>query len=368
MLCIDGASRRSRGASPGAEPPCRPGPIEDMHMVRVAIVGATGYAGLEAIRLLLRHPQACITAVCSRRDPQPVISDVFPELRGRCDLRCGPIDAGSIARQADTAMLCLPAGQALQLTPALLRAGVKVIDYSADYRLKDPTDYEKWYGLKHTDLEGLAGAVYGLPEYFREQIRTARLVANPGCYPTGAALGILPFVRAGLVESRDIIVDAASGVSGAGREPRLEHHFPERNENFEAYKVGEHRHMVEIERVVETVIRGCRAEVVFTPHLVPMERGILSTIYMKPTEEISTDRAIETLRAAYAHEPFVRVREDLPRTADVARTNYCDVTARRVKGRLVVLTAIDNMVKGAAGQAIQNMNLMTGLDERAGLP
>jgi N-acetyl-gamma-glutamyl-phosphate reductase len=335
--------------------------------VRVAIVGATGYAALEAIGLLVRHPQAEITMLCSRREPQPIVSDVFPALRGRCDLACEPIDPDRIARQADVAMLCLPAGVAMELTPALLDAGVKVIDYSADYRLKEPSDYEQWYDRQHTDLSHLAEAVYGLPERFRDEIREARLVANPGCYPTGAVLPVMPFHAAGLIDPHEIIVNAASGVSGAGREPKQEHHFPERNENFEAYKVGEHRHMVEIERVLDGVVRGQKTQVVFVPHLLPMERGILCTVYLKPRQPISIEHAAATLADAYEAEPFVRLREDLPCTRDVARTNLCDITVRVVKERLVVLSAIDNMVKGAAGQAIQNMNLMCGLDETAGL-
>ncbi len=335
--------------------------------IRVAIVGATGYAALEAIRWLLRHPRAEITMLCSRRDPAPRISEVFPELAGRIDMQCARIDPAQIAQRADVAMLCLPAGQAMTITPALLDAGVKVIDYSADYRLKDPCDYEQWYGARHTDLAHLDEAVYGLPERYREQIRSARLVANPGCYPTGAVMGIIPFLDAGLIEPQDVIVDSASGISGAGRDPKPEHHFPERHENFEAYKVGEHRHMVEIERQLDAVVRRGRASVIFTPHLVPMERGILSTIYLKPVQPISAEHAAETLAAAYAGEPFVRLRRELPCTRDVARTNLCDITVRVVKGRLVVLSAIDNMVKGAAGQAIQNMNLMFGIEETTGL-
>jgi N-acetyl-gamma-glutamyl-phosphate reductase len=335
--------------------------------VRVAIVGATGYAALEAIRLLRHHPCAAVTMLCSRREPQPVISEIFPELRGSVDVRCEAIDAEAIARKADVAMLCLPAGAALKLAPSLLKAGMKVIDFSADYRLKDSADYEQWYGIEHTDLENLDAAVYGLPERFREQIRSARLVANPGCYPTSAALGVIPFLAAGLIDPQDIIVDAASGISGAGREPKQEHHFPERHETFEAYKVGEHRHMVEIERTLDPLVSRGKATVVFTPHLVPMERGILSTIYLRPLQSISIEHAAQTLADAYTEEPFIRLRSDLPSTHDVVRTNLCDITVRVVKKRLVVLSAIDNMVKGAAGQAIQNMNLMCGLDETAGL-
>lgn len=335
--------------------------------IRVAIVGATGYAALEAIRWLQRHPAAEITLLCSRREPQPRMSDIFAELRGRLDVRCEPIEATRIAARADVAMLCLPAGHAMSLVPPLVEAGVKVIDFSADYRLKDPAEYEQWYGVRHADVPHLDEAVYGLPERNREHIRTARLVANPGCYPTGALLGIGPFLSSGLVDPHDIIVNAASGISGAGREPKLEHHFPERHETFEAYKVGEHRHNIEIERELDPLVRRGRSSVIFVPHLVPMERGILATIYLRPLQPISIEHATQTLAEAYEGEPFVRLRDDLPTTRDVARTNLCDITVRVVKSRLVVITAIDNMVKGAAGQAIQNLNLLFGLDETAGL-
>ncbi len=246
-------------------------------------------------------------------------------------------------------------------------AGLRVIDFSADYRLKEPADYHQWYDKVHTDLDHLAEAAYGLPELFRDKIRAAGVVANPGCYPTAAALGILPLLRAGLIDPQDIIVDAASGVSGAGREPKPEHHFPERNETFEAYKVGDHRHMVEIERTLDPFVRGRKSAVIFTPHLVPMERGILATIYLKPVQPVSVEHVMQVFDDAYRNEPFVRLRQGLPRTADVARTNYCDISARVVKSRIVVLSAIDNMVKGAAGQAIQNMNVMFGMEESAGL-
>jgi N-acetyl-gamma-glutamyl-phosphate reductase len=335
--------------------------------IRVAIIGATAYTSREVIRWLLGHPQAEIVALCSRRDPQPLIEEIFPEFVGRIHMRCEPIDAAGLKGRADVAMLCMPNGLAMKEVPALLAAGLRVVDFSADYRLKEPADYHQWYELVHTDLENLAHAVYGLPELYREKIRTATLVANPGCYPTSAALGIVPLLRAGLVEPQDIIVDSASGVSGAGREPKPEHHFPERHETFEAYKVGEHRHMVEIERTLDPYMRGHKSSVIFTPHLAPMERGILSTIYLKPVQPVSLEHVMHVFTDAYANEPFIRLRQGPPRTADVARTNFCDITARVVKSRIIVLSAIDNMVKGAAGQAIQNMNVMFGIEETAGL-
>jgi N-acetyl-gamma-glutamyl-phosphate reductase len=343
--------------------------MSDSKTVRVAIIGATAYTSREVIRGLLAHPHAEIVALSNRRDWmwRPYIHEVFPEFTGRLELPCEDIEPASLAGRADVAMLCVPHCVALQYVPVLLEAGLRVIDFSADYRLKEPADYQQWYNMAHTDLENLAHAVYGLPELYREKIRTARLIANPGCYPTSAVLGIVPFLKAGIIDHRDIIVDAASGMSGAGREPKPEHHFPERNETFEAYAVGTHRHMVEIERVLDPWVRGGKTTVVFTPHLLPMERGILSTIYLHPLQPVSVEHVMQVLAEAYEDEPFVRLREGLPRTVDVARTNFCDLTARVVKSRIIVLSAIDNLVKGAAGQAIQNLNVMFGLSETAGL-
>lgn len=341
--------------------------MNDSKKIRVAIIGATAYTSREAIRWLMRHPRVEIAALCSRREPQPRIDEIFPDLAGLCSQRCEPIDPPALKGRADVAMLCMPNGLAMDFVPALLEAGLRVIDFSADYRLKEPAEYEQWYDKKHTDLANLERAVYGLPELYRDKIRTAAVIANPGCYPTSAALGIVPLLKAGLVDPQEVIVDSASGVSGAGREPKPEHHFPERNENFEAYKVGEHRHMVEIERTLDPHVRGRKSSVIFTPHLVPMERGILSTIYLKPLQPVSLEHVAGVFAEAYGQERFIRLRKAPPRTADVARTNFCDITARVVKSRIIVLAAIDNMVKGAAGQAIQNMNVMFGLDETTGL-
>jgi len=341
--------------------------MAESQTIRIGIIGATSYTAREALRLLMSHPQAQVVAACSRRDPQPRIDEVFPEFTGRLDLQCEPIDPDALRGRVDVAFLCLPNGLAMQYVPALLSHDIRVIDFSADYRLKEPADYAQWYNKTHTDLENLRHAVYGLPEFFRDRIRAARLVANPGCYPTSAALAILPFLKAGLIETTDLIVDSASGISGAGAEPRPEHHFPERHETFEAYNVGKHRHMVEIERTLDAHVRSSKSSVIFTPHLVPMERGILSTVYLKPLQPISIEHAMQVLLETYHQEPFVRVRERMPRTSEVARTNCCDLAARVVKSRIVVLSAIDNMVKGASGQAIQNMNVMFGVDEKMGL-
>lgn len=337
-----------------------------MQKIRVAIVGPTGYTAYEAIRILLRHPHAAITVLASRREPQPHIAEIFPALRGMLDLRCEPIDADAIARKADVALMCLPHKVAMQSVPCFLAAGMKVVDLSADYRLKSPADYQRWYEHEHVDQKNLAGAAFGLPEFYRRQIRTAQLVANPGCYPTASILGIAPFVTRKLVEPADLIVSAASGVSGAGKEAKPEHHFPERNETFEAYGVGTHRHMIEIQRTLED-LAGEGLNLTFVPHLVPMHRGILATIFLKPRQAMTAEQALAILAETYKDEPFVRVSKDLPSTKNVAQTNFCDLSVRLAAGRLVVLSAIDNLIKGASGQAIQNMNLQFGLPESAGL-
>lgn len=341
--------------------------MSDNNTIRVAIIGATAYTSREAIRWLLRHPRVEIVALCSRRDPQPKIDEVFPEFAGQIDQQCEPIAPAALKGRADVVLLCLPNGITMNFVPELLAVGLRVIDFSADYRLKEPADYKQWYNQDHTDLENLAHAAYGLPELFRDKIRGASLVANPGCYPTSAAIGIAPLLKAGLIDPHEIIVNAASGISGAGREPTPELHFPERHETFEAYKIGTHRHMVEIERTLDPFVHAGRTSVVFVPHMVPMERGILSTMYLKPKQAVSPEHVVQIFREAYDDEPFVRLRDGSPRTADVARTNFCDIGCAVVKSHIIVLTAIDNMVKGAAGQAIQNMNVMFGLDETTGL-
>ncbi len=305
--------------------------------------------------------------VCSRRDPQPRMHELFPQLAGRCELQCETMEVESIAKRADVALLCLPQQVSMQYAGPLLEAGVKVVDFSADYRLKDPVDYRQNYKADHTDLANLEHAVYGMPEFFREQIRQAKLVANPGCHPTAAVLAIGPLLSAKLIELDDVLVTSLTGISGAGRTARPEHHFPERNETVEAYHVGTHRHMIEIQRTLDVLAHGQRTEVVFTPYLIPMERGILSTAHLKPKQHISIEHLTDVYQKAYADEPFVRFSTELPSTKNTARTNFCDVTIRVVKSRIIAISAIDNMVKGAAGQAIQNMNLMFGLDETTGL-
>ena len=335
-------------------------------MVRVAILGATGYTALELIKILLRHPEAEITTLTSRSEGNPHVASVHPQLAGRIDLRMEDLGPVAVAARAQCVFSCLPHGASATVVPHLLSAGARVIDFSADYRLASAAAYADWYGQKHPDPERLGKVVYGLPELFREQLRSAELVANPGCYPTSAILALTPFIKAGLIDTTDIIVDSKSGISGAGRTPKLTTHYPECNESISAYNVGRHRHMPEIEEITSRA-SGRDVKVIFTPHLVPMDRGILSTIYARPSGELSEERALAALRKFYENEPFVRVVDHLPGTKDSVDSNFCDITARMVRGRLITISCLDNLIKGASGAAVQNFNLMYGFAETTAL-
>jgi len=336
-----------------------------MEKVRVAILGGSGYTAVELLKILLRHPHAEVVAITSR-DPQP-ITDYHPSLLGRIDLMCEPFDADALkAKGVQVAFGCLPHGASIEAVGPLLERGVRVVDLSADYRLRDPKQYAEWYGETHHDTANLAHAVYGLPELYAGKIRGARLVANPGCYPQTAILGLAPLVAANLIERSGIIVNSLSGVSGAGRSPKLTTHFPECNESVSAYSVGKHRHTPEMEQALADVA-GEPVQVIFTPHLIPMDRGIFSTIYATPTKPVEETQLLELFRDYYAGKPFVRVRATLPATKDTVHTNFLDVTVRVVRGKVVVLAAEDNLVRGASGVAVQNFNLMCGYDERTGL-
>jgi N-acetyl-gamma-glutamyl-phosphate reductase len=335
-------------------------------MIRVAIIGATGYTALELIKILLRHPEVEITALTSRSEGNPHVASVHPQLAGRIDLQMADLSPAEIASRADVAFSCLPHGVTASLVPKLLDAGMRVVDLSADYRLNSAESYADWYGQKHADPERLGPTVYGLPELFRERIRDARLVANPGCYPTSAILPLAPLIKGGLVAPREVIIDSKSGVSGAGRTPKLTTHFPECNESISAYNVGRHRHTPEIEQVL-SLASGRAVEVIFTPHLVPMDRGILSTVYTQPLGDISEERALAAIREFYSREPFVRVVNHLPGSKDTVGTNFCDITVRLVRGRLITISCLDNLIKGASGAAVQNFNLMYGFNETTAL-
>jgi N-acetyl-gamma-glutamyl-phosphate reductase len=336
-------------------------------MIKVAILGGSGYTAAELIKILLRHPQAELVAVTSRQEGTPLVAELHPSLTGRVALRCQPFDPDRLAaRGVECAFGCLPHGVSMGALPALLRRGLRVIDLSADYRLRDPNVYAQWYGESHEDLAHLAQAVYGLPELYGDQIATARLLANPGCYPQTAILGLAPLVAGKHVELDDLIVDSKSGVSGAGRTPKLTTHFPECNENVAAYQVGKHRHTPEIEQALSDVA-GEPVEVLFTPHLVPMDRGIFTTVYAVPRRPVAEEQLLELFRDYYAQAPFVRVVSHLPSTKDCAGTNFLDVTVRVARGRVIVLACEDNLVRGASGVAVQNFNRMYGFDERTAL-
>jgi len=335
-------------------------------MIDVAILGATGYTALELMRLLLRHPQVRITALTTRQEDRPHVSAVHPSLTGRLDLSLENLGMPAVAERAECVFSCLPHAASAEFVKQLLAAGRRVVDFSADYRLDDVDSYQTWYGGQHPDAERVGKVVYGLPELFREQIRDAELVANPGCYPTSAILPLAPLLAAGLIEPEGIIVDSKSGVSGAGRSLKLNTLFCEANESVAAYAVGTHRHMPEIEQIIGRHT-GERPDVLFTPHLMPMDRGILTTAYSRPTREVTDAELIAALCEAYAGEPFIRVVDHLPATKHVSGTNLCDITARVVRGRVLTISCLDNLVKGASGAAVQNFNLMYGFEETAGL-
>ncbi len=335
-------------------------------MTRIAILGATGYTAVELIKILLRHPEAEIVAVTSRQEGNPHIASVHPSLTYRLDLTLENLGPAEIASRAECVFSCLPHGASAAFVAPLLAAGCRVVDFSADYRLNDPEVYAEWYGQRHPDAERLGKVVYGLPELFRERIPPAQLVANPGCYPTSAILALAPLLKAGLVQTEDIIIDSKSGVTGAGRTPKLTTLYPECNESISAYNVGRHRHTPEIEQVLG-IAAGKSLEVVFTPHLTPMDRGILTVTYSRPAKELNEEMVLQTLRDFYDDEPFVRVVDHLPGTKDTVDTNFCDITARIVRGRVLTISCIDNLIKGASGAAVQNFNLMYGYPETLAL-
>ncbi|MCC6492857.1 MAG: N-acetyl-gamma-glutamyl-phosphate reductase [Pirellulales bacterium] len=335
-------------------------------MVRIAVLGATGYAARELIRLLLAHPQAQITALTTRSNDQPALGDVHPTLRGRLDLKVENLDATAISQRADCVFSALPHAASAEIIVELLAAGARVVDLSADYRLNDPAAYKKWYDHDHPDPSRLAETVYGLPELYRERIPGSQLVANPGCYPTSAILPLAPLLRERAILPAGIIIDSKSGVSGAGRTAKAHLHFPECNEAVSAYGVGSHRHTPEIDQVLSD-FADVQTAVTFTPHLIPMDRGILSTSYATLSQDCDAAALLAILRRQYANEPFVRIVDGLPSTKDVVGTNYCDITVRVVHGRAVAVSVLDNLIKGAAGAAVQNFNLMYGFDETTAL-
>ncbi len=335
-------------------------------MIKVGVVGGTGYTGVELLRLLAQHPQVELRAITSRGEAGTPVADMFPSLRGRVGLRFSDPSTSPLS-DCDVVFFATPNGIAMQQTRALLDAGVRVIDLAADFRIKDVALWEKWYGMTHASPELVAEAVYGLPEINREQIRGARLVANPGCYPTATQLGLLPLVEAGCVDLAHLIADVKSGVSGAGRKTETQFLFAEASDNFKAYAVPGHRHLPEIRQGL-SLAAGQEVGLTFVPHLTPLIRGIHATLYARIKREEDFQALFEQ---RYAGEAFVDVLPpgSHPETRSVRAANTCRIAIHRPQGgdMLVVLSVIDNLVKGAAGQAVQNMNLMTGCEECAGL-
>ena len=338
-------------------------------MLRVGIVGATGYTGFELIRLLIGHPEAEISILTSRKYAGDPISEVFPSLRGRIESRCRNAPMKEVAEESDFIFSAVPHKTAMEVVPLFHERGKRVVDLSADFRFRDHRVYEKWY-QPHTCPELLKDTVYGLPELYRSRIKGAGIVGNPGCYPTGALLPLIPLIKRDAITHEGIVIDSKSGASGAGRELSLETQFSEVNEGLRAYKILEHRHCPEIEQELSG-LAGHSLSVIFTPHLIPMSRGILTTIYCELAKKETTETLLKWVGDFYREEPFVRVCPlgKFPNTMDVRGSNFCDIglTVDQQRGKLIAISAIDNLMKGASGQAIQNMNIMCDFLENMGL-
>lgn len=338
-------------------------------MIKVGIVGASGYTGVELTRLLVNHPEVELVVATSRQYAGQKLSAVYPNLRGVTDLVCEDVDMDKLVNRADLFFTAVPHQTAMNIVPAFLEAGKKVVDLSADFRIDDALVYEQWYQA-HIAKKYLDEAVYGLPELNRQAIVGARLIANPGCYPTSIILGLAPLLKHKLIDITTIIADSKSGTSGAGRGAKQATLYCEVTDGFKAYGVGNHRHTPEIEQEISK-LAGVGVKISFTPHLVPMVRGILSTVYASLVGDISQGEVDQLYRDFYKDEPFVRPCEPgtFPATQYVRGSNYCDIGTKvdTRTGRIVVVSAIDNLVKGAAGQAVQNMNLVLGFNENMGL-
>lgn len=338
-------------------------------MIKAAVLGATGYAGIELVRLLTNHPEASIEILGSKSFAGQPISEVYHNFEHILEKECAEVNLDEAAK-CDVAFTALPHGASKEVIPTLIEKGLKVIDLSGDYRYDDVNVYEEWYGEKHSSPKLLKESVYGLPELHRDKIKGARLIGNPGCYTTCSILGAAPLLANKIAETKNIIVDAKSGVTGAGRTSALPYTFCECTENSKAYKVATHRHTSEIEQELSN-IAGEPIILSFTPHLIPQKRGILSTIYVNLNRPSSTEELTELYKEYYKDEFFVRVKNagELPETKHVAGSNFVDIgiTYDKRLQRAVVVSVIDNIVKGAAGQAVQNMNILFGLDEKTGL-
>ncbi|MEW6680143.1 MAG: N-acetyl-gamma-glutamyl-phosphate reductase [bacterium] len=330
-------------------------------MIKVSIIGATGYTGRELIRLLLRHRETEIIHLSAHIEKEMPISDIFPGLLCNISVKT-TMDVASCA-ESDAIFLCLPHIVSQEYIPSLYELKKRVVDLSADFRLKDPDVYEEWYNTQHLAPHLIKESVYGLPELYREKIKDAKIIANPGCYPTSSILALAPAIKNRLIDLSSIIIDAKTGISGAGRSPSMLTHFPEANESVFAYSIFTHRHTPEINQEL-SLLAGERVNVTFTPHLIPMDCGILSTIYIKVLSDV---KLLDVYKDFYKNEQFVRIVDKPPKTKEVVGTNLCLINIAQEKQGAVVTSAIDNLIKGASGQAVQNMNIMFGISEREGL-
>jgi N-acetyl-gamma-glutamyl-phosphate reductase len=341
-----------------------------MKMIRVGIIGATGYAGEELINLLLRHPYVKITNLSAKIDKPQSITEIFPKLNGKIQLVCAQPDLRAITNDCDLVFLALPHTVSMEIVPKLLSAGKKVIDLSADYRLADTKIYIQFYNVTHKDKTNISKAVYGLPELYRAKIKGACLIANPGCYPTAAILALAPLAAFNLIDINSIIIDAKSGVTGAGKKLAESFLFAEINEDFKAYKVNNHQHSPEINQELSK-LSAAKIAVTFVPHLLPLNRGILETIYVKRSKKPGnkSQKLVDLYKKFYKKEPFVRIRQegDFPTIKDVAGTNFCDIGIKDCADTIIIISAIDNLLKGASGQAVQNMNIIYKFPEDTAL-
>ncbi|MDD5020155.1 MAG: N-acetyl-gamma-glutamyl-phosphate reductase [Candidatus Omnitrophica bacterium] len=339
-------------------------------MLKVGIIGARGFTGEELTKILMRHPHVRLTYLAATLEKPEDIGRIFPALRGVVHLKCEPFSVERAVEKCDLLFLALPHTVSMDFAPKLIKRHKKIVDLSADYRLKNPAVYKQWYHKTHKDVRNLKAFVYGLPELYRQRIRKAACVANPGCYPTAAILGIVPALVAGFADKDGIIIDAKSGVSGAGKKVAAEYIYLHVNENFRGYKFNVHQHSPEINQELSRASIS-RVDVAFCPHLLPVSRGILETIYIRLKKSVSAAKILDVYKKFYKREPFVRVRElgELPQLSDVTYTNFCDVgiVVDEKKRLLIVISVIDNLLKGAAGQAVQNMNIMCGFEERTAL-
>ena len=336
-------------------------------MIKVGIIGGSGYSGKELIRILLEHPHGRIKSIFAKSSAGKNISEIYPVFKNKLDIVIDTFSEEKL-KGIDVVFAALPHGESMEILPAIAAMGKKVIDLGGDFRFKNTDIYEKWYGKEHTAKDSAKDFVYGLPELFSEEIKTANCVANPGCYPTSAILALAPILQTDLIDTKNIIINSLSGVSGAGRKASVDFSYCEVNENLKAYRIGNHQHSPEVKTVLENY-SGKKINMIFVPHLVPISRGIYTTIYLKPFEKIDIDKLRKQYLDFYKDSLFVRMSDTVPQVQNVAYTNYCDlyVTYVEESGYVVINSAIDNLVKGAAGQAVQNMNLMFDYKEGEGL-